>query len=66
MARLGYSRYAYVEAFKETELRFEVAGGEGTSAAAALVGLRTRTDHVQTVPCPPPAEVAETAAEEER
>eukprot|EP00903_Cladosiphon_okamuranus_P015391 g14215.t1 len=63
--KLGYSKHAYVEAFKETELRFEVGGGEGTAAAAALAALRTQTDHAQTVPCPAPTEVAETTVEEE-
>ncbi|CAN0187903.1 unnamed protein product [Scytosiphon promiscuus] len=49
--KLGFSQHAYVEAFKETELRFQVAGG-GESAQRAATALRTQTDHVQTVVYP--------------
>lgn len=65
MARLGFSQHAYVEAFKETELRFEVAAkgdvpaAEASAMAAAAATLRTKTEHVKTVPCPAPASSAE-------
>ncbi len=63
--RLGFSKHAYVDAFKETELRFAVTAVGGTegalASAAAAATLRSQTDHVKTVQCPDPA-----AAEEER
>lgn len=42
-----------MEAFKETELRFEAEPGGAIAAA-----LRAQTEHVQTVPCPPPVAAA--------
>lgn len=51
--RLGFSEHAYVEAFKETELRFRAEPDSVPTAA-----LRAQTEHVQTLPCLPPAAVA--------
>ena len=46
-----------MEAFKETELRFRAEPDSVTTAA-----LRAQTEHVQAVPCLPPATVAAAAA----
>ncbi|CAM9090665.1 unnamed protein product [Ectocarpus sp. 6 AP-2014] len=73
--KLGFRRHAYVEAFKETELRLQVAGGTGVlaegvtespevvAAAAAAAMLRTQTEHVETMPYPAPAEIEAGATE---
>ncbi|CAN0067157.1 unnamed protein product, partial [Laminaria digitata] len=58
--KLGFSEHAYVEAFKETELRFRAEPGGATAAA-----LRAETEHVETVPCIPSAAAAAAAAAEE-
>ncbi|CAM9717515.1 unnamed protein product [Sphacelaria rigidula] len=47
--KLGYARHAYVEVFKETELRF-VADEAGAAT------LRAQTSHVEVIPCPPPTD----------
>lgn len=47
--RLGFSQHAYVEVFKETELRFE-------ANEAGAAALRAQTEYVETVPCLPSAE----------
>ena len=44
--RLGFSPHAYVEAFEETELRFEATGGGAER-------IRAQTAHVDTIPCHP-------------
>lgn len=52
--KLGYTRHAYVEAFKETELRFNA--GEANAAT-----LRAQTEHVETIPCQRPVKGGNTA-----